>query len=53
MDKDKKCLKCSSGDIWELIGTCQYSDNARNKKFEKKAGHTYECQHCGYRWDEP
>jgi len=55
MDKGKKCPKCGSGDIWELMGACDYSDNAREKKFEKKAGHTFECQNpeCHYRWDEP
>jgi len=53
MQPEKVCPRCGSGDIWELMGECNYSDNVKDPKYEKKAGHTFECQHCGNRWDEP
>lgn len=53
-----KCPKCSSDDVWEVIGSCPWSEAETKGKriieaYPIRPAEAFECQKCGNRWENP
>ena len=51
------CPKCGSDEVWEFICSIPWSEEHSTKwdNYDKglRPCEAFECQDCGYRWDNP